>query len=402
MIRIAWRNIWRNKRRSGITIASVFFAVFFCVITTSINEGVWDKMIDNTLRTQTGHIQIHGKGYWDDKVTDNFMAIDAATITRLEAIEHVTNVSPRVETFAMASLGSVSKGIGVVGISPKREAEKSSLPVRLVRGGYLSEDDEGALIGEGLAKYLGATVGDTLAFIGQGYHGASALGLFPVRGILRLMTPEENEGLAYITLPAAQRFIDMPDGYSGILIALDNNRRMDETLSAVRQVMEMAPVDVLPWTFTMERLLQSAESDKAFNKVMLFILYLIVGFGILGTVIMLSNERKEEFRVMVSLGMQRQRLAATVGLELLIMSMIGVVAALAVTVPLTYVFAAHPIEMSGEVADMYYNYGMEPVIPTSTATWIFVQQILVVLLITLIASAWPVRKIRKMRLINGE
>jgi ABC-type lipoprotein release transport system permease subunit len=383
-------------------MASVFFAVFFCSVMNCFTDGMWNKMIDNTLRTQAGHIQIHGKGYWDDKITDHFMTVDAETIARLETVENTANVSPRVETFAMASYGSVSKGIAVIGISPEQEADKSNLPARLVGGEYLSAADDGVLIGEGLSRYLKANIGDTLAFIGQGYHGASALGLFPVRGILRLMTDEMNSGMAYMTLTAAQQFIDMPDGYSGILISVKDNNRLDKTLQSVENIVDTEAVDVYPWHFTMERLLHTAESDKAFNKVLLFFLYMIVGFGILGTVIMLTNERKREFRVMISLGMLRRRLINTVCFELLVMSMIGVAAALAVTLPAAYAFAAHPIKMTGEMAVVYTLYGMEPVMPMSTDAGIFVQQILIVLGITVIAAIYPVRKILKLKLAKKD
>ncbi|MDR2469326.1 MAG: ABC transporter permease, partial [Tannerella sp.] len=238
MWKLAWRNIWRNKRRAIITIASVFFALFFCSLMTCISDGTWDKMIDNTLRTQTGHIQIHGKEYWDDKIIDNFMTENVETIARLGALENVENVSPRVETFAMSSFGAQSKGIALIGISPAQEAEKSNLPVRLIRGNYLTENDEGILIGEGLGDYLKADTGDTLAFIGQGYHGASAAGLFPIRGILRMLIGDADNGMAYMTLSAAQQFIDMPDGYSGILIAVKNNARLDETIHAVEETVD--------------------------------------------------------------------------------------------------------------------------------------------------------------------
>ena len=163
---LAWRNIWRNRRRTLITIASVFFAVFFCVIMTSFHTGTWERMTDNMLRTQTAHIQIHGKDYWGDKVVDNFMFMNVAAIAQLEHIDNITNVSPRIETFAMASFETTSKGIAVIGVSPEKEAQKSGLPSRLVNGEYLSETDDGIIIGEGLSKFLKAGVGDTLALIG--------------------------------------------------------------------------------------------------------------------------------------------------------------------------------------------------------------------------------------------
>jgi len=393
MYRLAFRNLWRNRCRTLITMASVFFAVFFCSLMTCVTEGVWEKMIDNTLRTQTGHIQIHQKGYWDDKVIDNFMTVDAQTFARLAAIQNIENVSPRVETFAMASFGTLSKGVALVGVSPEAEAEKSNLPVRLVEGAYLQETDDGVLLGKGLSKYLNISVGDTLALIGQGYHGSSAAGLFPVRGVLNLVLAEIDNGMAYITLPAAQQFIDMPDGYSGILVAVKNNSLLDETILSVSQAVDSSSLDVLSWHFTMQRLLQTAESDNAFSRIMMYILYLIVGFGILGTVIMMTNERKREFVVMISLGMQRRRLATVVAMEILTMTLLGVLLALAVTVPLAHLGAAHPIELTGEMAKMYTDMGMEPVLPLATAPVYFIKQILVIIILTALAMIYPAKKI---------
>ena len=410
IIRLAWRNIWRNRRRAVITMASVFFAVFFCILMLSFQSGTFGKMIDNTLRTQTGHIQIHNKAYWDDKTTDNFMFMDADVITQLENINNIENVSPRVETFAMAASGSVSKGIAVFGVSPGKEADKSHLSSRIIRGGYLSETDDGILIGEGLSKYLKVTVGDTIALIGQGYHGSSAAGLFPVRGILKMITAEMDNSMAYITLPAAQYFIDMPDGYSGILISIKDNKLLEETMGVIRERLSTLPaqasplppfkggIEVYSWHFTMERLLQQAESDKAIGMIIMGILYIIVGFGILGTVIMLTNERKREFYVMISLGMSRMKLAAMVAIELVVMSLIGVATAFAITLPVTHWFKANPIEVSGNMGEMFIQYGMEPVLPMSVESSIFTGQITTILVIVAITAFYPVRKILKLKI----
>jgi ABC-type lipoprotein release transport system permease subunit len=399
-IHYSWRNIWRNKRRAVITIASVFFAVFFCSIMSSQQEGMWEQMIDNTLRTQAGHIEIHGTGYWDDKIVDNFMTMDTATLTRISRIDNVDNVSPRVETFALASLGNTTKGIAVVGISPDNETGKFNLASHIIKGTYLAETDNGIIIGEELADYLQATVGDTVALIGQGRFGASAAELFPVRGVFRFATRELNGNVAYTSLSAAQKFIDMPDGYSGILITLNEDRLLERSIREVNAIVDTENCDVYPWRFTMQRLLQTAESDKLFSRLIIFILYLIVGFGILGTVIMLTNERRKEFRTMISLGMQRGRLTLTVVVELLLMSFTGVLVGLGVAYPVAVWFHRHPIRMSGEMARAYADFGMEPVLPTSTEMSIFISQVIAVLFIVLVAALYPVGKIKRIDLIE--
>jgi len=404
-MKLCWRNIWRNRRRALITMASVFVAVFFSVLMNSFSTGMWDKMVDNTLRTQTGHIQIHGKGYWDDKVIDNFMWMDAATISQIENISGIENVSPRVETFAMAASATHSKGIAVIGVSPEKETQKSNLPSHLINGDYLSETDDGILIGAGLAKYLEVSVGDTLALIGQGYHGSSAAGLFPIRGILKMITVEMDNSMAYITLPAAQYFIDMPDGYSGILISVMDGKRLNETIEAVNSILytlNSNNYEVLSWHFTMERLLQQAETDKAFGAILMFVLYLIVGFGILGTIIMMTNERKREFSMMISLGMSRVKLTITTLLELFVMSLTGVVLAFCVTLPVAFWFSVHPIQLSGEMANMLIEFGMDPVLPMSVESSIFTNQIITILAIVALTVIYPVRKILKLEISKNK
>ena len=405
IIKLCWRNIWRNRRRALITMASVFVAVFFSVLMNSFSTGMWDKMVDNTLRTQTGHIQVHGKGYWDDKVIDNFMGMEAATISQIETVSGIDNVSPRVETFAMAASTTHSKGIAVIGVSPEKETQKSNLPSHLVSGDYLSETDDGILIGTGLAKYLEVSVGDTLALIGQGYHGSSAAGLFPIRGILKMITVEMDNTMAYITLPLAQYFIDMPDGYSGLLISVTDGKRLNETIEAVNSILytlNSNNYEVLSWHFTMERLLQQADTDKAFGAILMFVLYLIVGFGILGTIIMMTNERKREFSMMISLGMSRVKLTITTLLELFVMSLTGVVLAFCVTLPVAFWFSVHPIQLSGEMANMLIEFGMDPVLPMSIESSIFTNQIITILAIVALTVIYPVRKIFRLEISKNK
>ncbi len=400
-LRLSWRNIWRNHRRTFITIASVFFAVFFSIVMTSFSNGTWDKMIENMLQTQTGHIQIHQKGFWNDQVIDNFMTMDSATISKLQKIEHLTNISPRIETFAMASSDHVSKGIALMGVNPVFENQKSSLAKRLVAGKYLNENDNGILLGKGLSDYLKIGVGDTLALIGQGYHGSSAAGLFPVRGIVSLITPEMDKNFIYMSLPAAQTFIDMPNGYSGILISIDKGKNLNKSMKAVISTVDTSQYEVLSWKTTMEKLMNQSESDKAFSKVLMFILYLIVGFGILGTVIMMTNERRREFSMLIALGMKRGRLAKSVVIEMLMISLIGVALAIIASFSLIFYFYNFPIKFTGEMAKTMIAYGMEAVLPMYLGADIFINQTIIILLITCLTLFYPIRTILRLKIVQN-
>ena len=398
MIKLAWRNIWRNSRRTLITMASVFSAVLFCIICESLALGSWNKLIDNILRTQASHIEVQGKGYDENRNMDYYMSMDTATLRRLRELPHVTNISPRVEAFALGSSDKTAKGVGVLGIDPAEEHRKSSLADRLVEGEYLRQDDDGVLLGQRLSEFLQVEVGDSVALMGQGYHGSSAIGLFPVRGIVSLIFPELDNNLIYMSIPAAQYFINMPDGYSGLLVSVDKQRHIDETRRQIASLTDTTSIVSLPWEQTMEELLIQSKANDVYRQIIKFILYVIVGFGILGTIIMMTNERKHEFGVLVALGMKRRRLSAVVCVEMAFITLIGAVSAILVSLPVTYYFELFPIRIGGELGRISMGYGMEPVLPMMTTPYIFLNQAAIVLLITCVIIFYPVYKISKLKI----
>lgn len=397
MIKLAWRNIWRNSRRTLITIVSVSSAVLFCIISHSLSDGSWSRLIDNLLRTQVGHLEIHQKGYREDKSIDNYMTLNHETIQQIRTIPHITNVSPRVETFAMISSDKITKGVGIIGIDPVQENHKSSLRQRVIKGKYLTPDDHGILLGKGLSEYLQVTVGDTVALMGQGYHGTSAIGLFPVRGIVSIIIPEMDKSFLYMTLPTAQSYINMQNGYSGILISIDEDKNQENVRECLLSSMDDTTLEILRWQESMESLLNQSRANTVFRTIIMFILYVIVGFGIMGTVIMMANERKHEFGVVIALGMKRQLLANIVSLELFFITLIGTFIAIAISLPITFYFEYHPIQLTGELARIALGYGMEPSIPLSTKTEIYVNQAIIILCITSLTIIYPVIKILRLK-----
>ena len=177
LLTLAWRNIWRNKRRTLITIGSITFAVVLACIMRSMQLGSYERMIDNSVRFFTGYIQVHKNGFWDDKTIDNSFTPGDELIGQIEQLPNVEAVVPRIESFALASYEMQTKGAMVLGIDPDREDFLTEVnKSRLTEGEPLKADDDGALIGKGLAEYLKMDIGDTLVLISQGYHGANAAG----------------------------------------------------------------------------------------------------------------------------------------------------------------------------------------------------------------------------------
>ena len=159
---LAWRNLWRNKRRTLIASASIFFAVVFALLMRSMQEGSYDYMVDASVRMYTGYIQVHAKEYWDKRSIDKSMELSQTRIGKIDSVKHVTLVTPRLESFSLISYGNVTKVASIVGIHPELENKMTDLKSKLISGKYLTEKSRGVMIAEGLATLLKVGIGDSV------------------------------------------------------------------------------------------------------------------------------------------------------------------------------------------------------------------------------------------------
>ena len=157
MIKLAWRNLWRNKRRTLITTASVLFAVFFAILMRSMQLGTYANYINNYVKSYTGYIQVHKKGYWEDKDFNKSMTYNNLLIEKLSKVSNITAIVPRLESFALASYSRQTKGVIVAGIVPVNENKLTGLSKKLIRGKFIEDHDKGLLVAQNLAKFLDIT-----------------------------------------------------------------------------------------------------------------------------------------------------------------------------------------------------------------------------------------------------
>jgi ABC-type lipoprotein release transport system permease subunit len=401
LIKIAWRNIWRNKRRTLITVSSIMFALFFAIIMRGFQTGSYAKMKENAVESYSGYIQVQKKGYWKDKNINNVFSIDNNTIVKLEEDERVNVVIPRIESFSLASSGEYTKGVAVMGISPEKENKMTKIKSFLEDGEFLNETDNGILVAEGLAKFLKIKVNDTLVLYSSGYHGATAAGLFPVKGILKLPYPEMNRSTVYLALAEAQSFFSTGNQFTGLIFDLKN---IDDVISIEQKIKSNIDPDqytVMNWKQMNKELIQMIESDNAGGIIMISILYLVIAFGIFGTVLMMTNERIREFSVMISVGMQKSKLAFVIIIELIFLTGIAVLAGILISLPVMLYYYYNPIEFSGESVEAMKDFNFEPVMPMSMDIEIFVFQGIAISLLMIFAMSYPTIKIMTLDIVKG-
>ena len=400
-IRLAWRNIWRNKRRTLLTAASIFLAIFLALIVRSLQIGWFDHLTDIVVQSYTGHIQVHKKGYWDDRDINNSMVYNDSVAGVVKATANVDKIVPRLEYFALSSFGKQTKGVMLAGTDPAKENALTRLSAKVVKGRYLDAKGNGILVSQGLASFLGLKTGDTLVLLGQGFHGVSAAGKYPVIGLVHFPSPVLDNQMVYMNLGTAQEFFNAEDRITSLSITLKNPDKINTTQADLKSKIDAGKFEIMRWDEMMVEIVQQLKIKTAGGKIIIAILYMIFGFGVFGTVIMMTNERTREFGVIVSVGMQKSKLAIILVLEMIMIGLTGLVSGVASAIPIMLYFKINPIHIWGSMAQAFISYGIEPLMPLALKPDFIVTNVVTVLIIVSVTCIYPVRRIFKLKVAEA-
>lgn len=399
-LKLAWRNIWRNRRRSLITIGSIFFAILFSNLMQSMQYGMWEKAL-STVTSLTGHLQVQAKDFWDEQILDNAMEVPPALAEELLQHENVAAITPRMQYGALAAHGKQTKFVGVFGIQPEDEESIIGFEQKLDTGRLLLNDDQGILVGRGLARYFDISIGDTLSLIGMGYQGQSANANFIISGIIKYGTDAMSSSFLVMPYQKAQDHFGAPNMATSLNVYLENPKRLNQTKRALESKTDTAVHRLMTWKEMNPQLVQAFQADTGGNVVFLVILYLIIGFGMFGTIIMMTAERQYEFGVLVGIGMRRTKLVLITTIETIILSLLGVLVGSIGSFPIMYYFNQNPIPLSGTMADTMAEFGFEAVIVGSIDPAIMIYNGLVILLIVALIIVYPAAVIGRLKPVKA-
>jgi ABC-type lipoprotein release transport system permease subunit len=388
IIKMAWRNIWRNKRRTILMMLSILIAIVLSLFTRSMQKGSYANMISNVVKLSTGYIQIHKKGYWDNKSINETFVETTKLRNLLSDDKNLTLTIPRLESFALASSGKRTKGVVIIGTEPKLEDSLNHYSKKIIKGKYFKSGDKAVLVSDKLAEFLQLSVGDTLVLISQGYHGITAAAKYPIKGIFHFPIPQLDNQLILMPLKESQYFYAAPNRITSISLMLNNPGNMDKTITMLREKLG-ADYEVMPWQEMNREMVQAIESDNVGGIIMIAILYMVIGFGVFGTVMMMTMERRKEFAIMIAVGMKKTKLLAMVVWETIFIGIVAILAGLLITYPLLLYLFYHPIPLTGDLASYMIAFGAEPVLPFSVNPGIFIVQTISVIIISIIAVIYP-------------
>ncbi len=305
-----------------------------------------------------------------------------------------------LESFSLASSEDVTKGVMVMGINPQKEDSITNITAKIKEGNFLKKGDDGVLLASGLARFLKLGINDTLVLIGQGYHGASAAGKFPVRGIVKYPSPELDRMMICMDIKTCQDFYSAPDLLTSLVIMVHDEEEVIPAKDKLAQSID-GDTEVMDWQEMNQMLLKQIESDRAQGVITKGILYMIIAFGMLGTVMMMVAERRREFGVVLAVGMRKYKLISIVILETVFIGMLGVLTGIIISIPVLSYFLLNPIPLTGQAGEMMQEMGFEPAMFFSMMPSVFWTQALIILVFALIIGIYPVIYIRKMKIMKA-
>jgi putative ABC transport system permease protein len=404
-MKMAWRNIWRNPRRSILTISAIAFASILLVFMLSWQFGSYDTMINSAVKIHTGHLQVQAKGYKEKNNIRLVVPNPAGVGGILDKTPGVAAYTFRANAFSLASSRERTYGIIVVGIDPVREAEVSTLKRLIRQGNYLSGgDSDQALVGELLAKNLQVSLGDELVLLGQGRDGTIAATVVKVKGIYSSGQDEFDRSSIHIPLKNFQDVYVMRGTVHEVVAlcsSLEDVPAIKKAVAASIQEMDTRHhLVALDWMELMPGLIQGIQMDLVSGLIFYFILIVVVAFSILNTFLMCIFERTREFGVLMAIGTTPRRLTKLLLIESTTMTVVGIVIGIIAGSLITWYFQVHGIVISG-TSELLSQYGMpERMFPQLSLLSVSIGPG-AVLVITLLTALYPALKVRRLRAVEA-
>ncbi len=353
-VMLAWRNVWKNRRRTILTLLTIMVGCSMIIFFRATQDGSYEAMIEDSIAANTGHIQMHEKGFWDNQSIDYAFIPGAPLTSYLNGNRDIAAVSRRIHAAGLVSLGNNTFGVLVQAVEPENEQKVSTLHRTIQPGGrYLVPDDgKRIVIGTTLAKNLGAKVGDTVSIMSQGFDGSIAAANVEIVGVFKTLNPRYDQAMIIMPIAQAAETFTTMEYLNSIVIRLKDTSDMDRVRDEIRALPGSKALEVMGWDELTPELIQAIVMDKLFGYIFYFILFLITAFGVLNTVQMSVFERTRELGIMMAIGTRPRQIVTMVLLESVFISFMGTLLGIAVGCAVSYYFFLYPFDFSDYQKEM--------------------------------------------------
>jgi len=385
-LELAWRNVWRNTRRSVVTIAATSLALFVMIVYRGLITGYVDGMQRNLLDLEVGDAQAFAAGYREKPSIYTTIAEPEAFAAALEQAGF--RVSPRVLGTGLGAGVDSSSGVQLIGVDVEADAKVTKIAEQVREGTWLARDDEGVVIGWRLAETLGLGVGDELVVLSQGTDGSMANDLYPVRGILRGISDGVDRSGVFMTQAEFRELMVLPEGVHQMILRTPSASELEPATSEANA---LAPegVEVSSWKTLQPMLASMLESARGAAGVMAVVVYLAVGIVILNAMLMAVFERIRELGVLKAIGFTPGKILRLIMLETAIQTTVAAAIGVLAAIPLNHYLVEHGLDLSSLGNMSLMGMAWDPIWRSAVTLDTYLSPVLTLLVIVALAVTYP-------------
>lgn len=399
---LAWRNLWRHRKRTLITLSSIAIGFGLAVLSIGIGDGSHNSLIRNAINLGEGHLTIQARGYIEAPANHKYLADGVSLLQKLETLSVPASIEPRISLQVLSSTANNSVGAALEGLSSLKDPRVEMLQPLLIKGVWLKPGDaRGIVIGTGMASKLKAKIGSKVVLMAGNKSGDSQAQLGRVRGIFNAKMAEMDDYLILSDIQFARRFLEgegadvAKQPITRIAIFLDDVDSLPLWKEKVKAAVDNSQVIAMDWQEMMPQLVQFIAIDDAGNYVFLVLILIMVVFGVLNTVLMSVLERTREFGLIRALGLSRRSLLALVFCESFILGLLAIVSGWAVGGSIHLWFSHNGIDFTalmGEGGNVMMGAVMDPIIYTELSWDRITQLTTIIFTVTLASGIYPAIK----------
>ena len=356
LLRIAWRNIWRNRRRTVLTLLTIVVGCGMIIFNNALFYGGTLRMVEDAVALNAGHLQVQQKGYRQNRSIDSAFQPGPRLLAVLESLKRKGDISAyglRIQADCLLAAGDVTAMATLQSVDPVREAGIVSIQNKIIPGGraLTADDRTSVLIGEGLAKNLGASPGSEVSLVSRAFDGSIAAVNCTVAGVIRTGNPRYDRALLLMPYAQAVETFAMMDFVHAVVIKLPDAAESPAAGAAIESALAGTDTELLRWERLIPEIVQFVNLDRGAGYIFSFILFMVVAFTILNTVQMSVFERTKEFGVMLSIGTSPGGIFRIIMLESAMISAAGIVLGLLFGLGVSSYVHRHPFDYSRFAAE---------------------------------------------------
>jgi putative ABC transport system permease protein len=351
VFKMAFRNIFRQKRRSLLTALTMFGGFILTAVAIGFSDGTFNGIVNLFTRTRLGHIQLHPRGYQERPALNQAIGHYREIGRAIEETEGVEAWAPRIYSSGLAAVGERSVAVRIVGLDPLLEDKATNFSRRISLGRDFSPAAAKEIIlGAELAHDLKASLGDEVVVVSQGADGSLANDKYRLVGLSGTGDAVSDKATIYLNLDDAGELLVLNDEVHELIVIARSLSDVAELTSVIRQKLDAYPLEIQPWQEFAGDFYASMKANMKGHQVLLSTLFLIVAIGVLNTALMIVLERRREYGLLKALGTRPGRVFSLILLEIHILAVMSILLGIGFSLPINYYLSRHGFPITGLIS----------------------------------------------------